>query len=462
MPSTGTRSPGAPAPGRPASAAATGTSRSRRPAPAVRGLASQRREVAGDRPRLAPHRLVEHAPEQQEEQQHDGGIEIGVVRRAAASRTSDMPSASITPSEIGTSMLMRPARSARQALAEERLARIGRRRQRDQRREPVEEVARLVGVMSVTLPDHTETDSSMMFMAAKPATARQRSSKRVSAASISSSAGRARTDGPVAELVQLATALARRRSRGRATPPRAGGWCSSAAPRRARAAPAGRARCRRCRPRSDALDGEVEARARRRGSRSGRSSRSRGTRDSWASWAACSAKPLREHDAAARAEQRAGRPALHVDHESHWPGATPSRRRRSGRRQVARGRRAVLALVGRPLERWPDRAGKRRAAAVGHVERRCAPARRRLRVDARVHRPAELGWRPDRRARCCTRSPPCRACRLHAAEGGDRRHASCSRSRRRRRRRSTSRMRSTCGRSGESRGLSELSVDWLM
>ena len=37
--------------------------------------------------------------------------------------------------------------------------------------------------MSVTLPDHTDTDSSMMFMAAKPATARQRSRRRASAAS---------------------------------------------------------------------------------------------------------------------------------------------------------------------------------------------------------------------------------------------------------------------------------------
>ena len=46
--------------------------------------------------------------------------------------------------------------------------------------------SRVSGVMSVTLPDHTDTDSSMMFMAAKPATARQVSSQRASRASSAS------------------------------------------------------------------------------------------------------------------------------------------------------------------------------------------------------------------------------------------------------------------------------------
>ena len=58
-----------------------------------------------------------------------------------------------------------------QGALEERLARIGGGRQRDQRRQPMEEVARLRRDVG-QLPDHTDTDSSMMFIAAKPATAR--------------------------------------------------------------------------------------------------------------------------------------------------------------------------------------------------------------------------------------------------------------------------------------------------
>ncbi len=43
--------------------------------------------------------------------------------------------------------------------------------------------SRVSCVMSETLPDHTETDSSMMFMAAKPATASALSKLRAVAAS---------------------------------------------------------------------------------------------------------------------------------------------------------------------------------------------------------------------------------------------------------------------------------------
>ena len=53
---------------------------------AVRGFRLQRRQIAGDRPRLAPHGVVERAPDQEKEQQHDRGIEIGVPWRAAPSR----------------------------------------------------------------------------------------------------------------------------------------------------------------------------------------------------------------------------------------------------------------------------------------------------------------------------------------------------------------------------------------
>ena len=78
------------------------------------------------------------------------------------------------PSEIGTSMLTLARAQRVEGAAEERLAGIGRGRQRD-RADSQWNRSRVSGVMSVTLPDQTETDSSMMFIAAKPATARQRS-----------------------------------------------------------------------------------------------------------------------------------------------------------------------------------------------------------------------------------------------------------------------------------------------
>ena len=91
-------------------------------------------------------------------------------------------------------MLSWPGAERAPGAAEERLPGIGRRRQRDQRRQPVKEVARL-RVMSPALPDHTETDSSMMFIAAKPATARQVSSQRAWRASSRFGTRPARTDG---------------------------------------------------------------------------------------------------------------------------------------------------------------------------------------------------------------------------------------------------------------------------
>ena len=51
----------------------------RRTVEAMRELGLERREIAGDRAGLAPHRVVERASAQQEEQQHHGGIEIGVL-----------------------------------------------------------------------------------------------------------------------------------------------------------------------------------------------------------------------------------------------------------------------------------------------------------------------------------------------------------------------------------------------
>ena len=82
MPSAGTRSPGRTSSRSPGFSAAAGTMHQfAARLEAVRDLGLQRRKIAGDRARLAPHGMVEVAAAQQEEQQHHGGIEIGVLRR---------------------------------------------------------------------------------------------------------------------------------------------------------------------------------------------------------------------------------------------------------------------------------------------------------------------------------------------------------------------------------------------
>ena len=86
--------------------------------------------------------LVEIAADQQEEQERDRRCRNRRAGRRGWSRPGSSPGARITPSEIGTSMLVRPARSARAGRAEERPAGIGDGRQRDQRLEPVQQVAR--------------------------------------------------------------------------------------------------------------------------------------------------------------------------------------------------------------------------------------------------------------------------------------------------------------------------------
>ena len=114
---------------------------------------ARRRSAAARVPAGAP---VEIAPDQQEEQQHDRGVEVD-VRAAAAVSNRLMPLASRTPSEIGTSMLVRRLRSAR-ARIEERPAGVQDRRQRDQRREPVQQVPRRRShVLEVAGPDRPTT-----------------------------------------------------------------------------------------------------------------------------------------------------------------------------------------------------------------------------------------------------------------------------------------------------------------
>ena len=103
--------------------------------------------------RAAPRAPVEVAPDQQEEQQHDRAVEIGVLAAARGLEQAHRQ-ASTSPTVIGTSMLVRPRRSACQAEREERPAGIDDRRQRDQRREPVQQrTRRLAHALGVAGPD---------------------------------------------------------------------------------------------------------------------------------------------------------------------------------------------------------------------------------------------------------------------------------------------------------------------
>ena len=80
VPSTAQRSPGRSSTMSPARIAATGTSRDLVGADEFgRGLRLQRGEIAGDRAGPPPHALVEVAADQQEGQQHDRRVEIGVL-----------------------------------------------------------------------------------------------------------------------------------------------------------------------------------------------------------------------------------------------------------------------------------------------------------------------------------------------------------------------------------------------
>ena len=74
--------------------------------------AAQRQQLLGRRASLAAGAMVEHAADQQEEQQRDGGVEIGVRAALRCVCARLMPVTRITPTLIGTSMLVRPWRSA--------------------------------------------------------------------------------------------------------------------------------------------------------------------------------------------------------------------------------------------------------------------------------------------------------------------------------------------------------------
>ena len=84
--------------------------------------------------------------------------------------------------------------------------------------------SRVSCVMSAALPDHTETDSSMMFMAAKPATARHFMSQRAWLRLVGLGALRLERMGAIADPLERADHLAGLERRHRASRPPAAGW----------------------------------------------------------------------------------------------------------------------------------------------------------------------------------------------------------------------------------------------
>ncbi len=108
----------------------------------VRGFRLQSRQVAGDRSRLAAHGVIERAPDQQEEQQHDRRVVIGMDGMIGG--LYDRHGQGQDDAERNRHIHVERTRAQRAPGAqEERPAGIGRRRQGDQRRGPMEEIARL-------------------------------------------------------------------------------------------------------------------------------------------------------------------------------------------------------------------------------------------------------------------------------------------------------------------------------
>ena len=100
----------------PARTAAIGTTLiSSAPTNFGRGFRLQRGQISGHRPRLAAHALIEIAASQQEGEQHQRRVEIGMLG-VVDGLITDIASASTMPIEIGTSILVRRARSARKDL----------------------------------------------------------------------------------------------------------------------------------------------------------------------------------------------------------------------------------------------------------------------------------------------------------------------------------------------------------
>ena len=138
-----------------------------------------------------------------------------------------MPVTRMTPRLIGTSMLVRPWRSAAAGRGEERPPGVGNRRHGDQRRDPVQQIASSPGPCdrAAALPAQMPMDSSMTLPAAKPATARAR---------IRASPGRV-LGGGQGRRIERHQPIAKRLDRGR--PDRVGAF-GGAAPDQAQ--PAGR------------------------------------------------------------------------------------------------------------------------------------------------------------------------------------------------------------------------------
>ena len=141
------------------------------------------------RPRSAPGAgaVREVAADQQEEGQHDRRVEVGA--RAGGGWSRGLTAGAIRIAiEIGTSMSSRRARRARSA-TRRTASREGDCGQGDRRRDPVHQVAGGVA----RRPTRSTTESSITFIAAKPATAMRASRSRPSASTrVASSAALSR------------------------------------------------------------------------------------------------------------------------------------------------------------------------------------------------------------------------------------------------------------------------------
>ena len=124
--------------------------------------------------------LIEIAADQEEEQQRRPRRRNRPDRCRAWSGRGSSPVARMMASEIGTSMLSRRPFKRGKRRGDRRAARHRRRSAARSAPTASRTASTRLGSMSPARPDHTETESSMMFMAAKPATATRRKQSSVS------------------------------------------------------------------------------------------------------------------------------------------------------------------------------------------------------------------------------------------------------------------------------------------
>ena len=160
---------------------------------------AQREQLLGGGARLPARAMVEHAADQQEKQQRDRRSRNRRARRRGSVSARLMAVTRITPTLIGTSMLVRRCRSAARAERKNGMPGIGDRRHGDQRRDPVQQRRASPAPCPARARPRSPIEISITLPAAKPATASARISARPVRSSRRGERGGVERHQPVAE-----------------------------------------------------------------------------------------------------------------------------------------------------------------------------------------------------------------------------------------------------------------------